>query len=175
MAEKDPGGAVVREFDPGVLTVVFRDAAGDEFARLHVNPTDAGLLSRAAEVAEFFEKIGADAVPGEGRSAHGAGREDAVLGEGSPAPGADAGSPDREPDGAVSLDRAVEQKISYLLGYDAHGELFSRVTATTVSSDGEIFAHAVLEAVAEAVAPELSRRAELMRARAREYTAKYGS
>lgn len=126
---------VTRTFDPGMLTVRFCDGGGEEFASLHVNPTDAGLLNRAAEVAEFFRG--------------------------------------GLPEDAAAADAAVEERISYLLGYDAHAELFSRVTATTVSPEGEMFARAVLDAVADAVAPELSRRAELLRRRVEEYAAKY--
>lgn len=68
---------------------------------------------------------------------------------------------------------AVEERICYMLGYDAREELFSHVSATTVSTDGELFALAVLDAVAENVAPELRRRAALMRERAAAYTDKY--
>ncbi len=96
----------------------------------------------------------------------------------------DAGLPDRAREAAEffssphdcplsEYNDAVEERICYLLGYDARAELFSRVSATTVSTDGELFALAVLDTVAENVVPELRRRAALMRERALEYTDKY--
>lgn len=75
---------------------------------------------------------------------------------------------------AAEQSRRIEEKLSYLLGYDAADELFGRVPAMTVSPDGEIFAVAVLDAVAESVVPEIRRRAEKLRERTAKYTARYG-
>lgn len=130
-----------RVFDTGVIKIEFRDADGDVFASLRVNPTDAGLLTRAGEVSEFLRSVDAGSL-------------------------ADAGT-------IELFNKTLEEKISYLLGYDAREELFSRVTATTISPDGELFARAVIDAVADAVSPELQRRAERLRERVASYTGKY--
>lgn len=77
--------------------------------------------------------------------------------------------------GLAEQNEKIEEQIAYLLGYDAKDELFGRIPATTVSPEGEIFAAAIMDAVAEAIAPEIRRREEKMKARTAKYTARYES
>lgn len=132
-----------RQFDRGRIRFSFKDRGGEEFASFYMNPTDVGLLARAEEVADFFEK----------RAGESASFSDAAS--------------------IAAYNSEIEEKINYLLGYDASSELFGQVTATTVSPDGEIFAHAVLDMIAGAIAPELERRGKLMHEHMAKYTAKY--
>lgn len=55
------------------------------------------------------------------------------------------------------LNNEMEEKISYVLGYDA-AEIFGNVTATTVFPDGQVFAIIVVEKIIEAVQPALQER-----------------
>ena len=42
-------------------------------------------------------------------------------------------------DELVAYNREIEEKINYLLGYDASNDIFGQITATTISPDGVIF------------------------------------
>lgn len=133
-----------RSFSRGLVRFEITDPeTGEAFASFHLNPTDAGIAERAEEVADFFEKQAKDA-------------------------------PDiTDAKGWAELDREVTDKICYLLGYDVRDELFHDVTATTVSTDGEIFAVMVFDMIAEALRPEMEKRAAHMQDKIDTYTAKY--
>lgn len=76
-------------------------------------------------------------------------------------------------DDARALSDLIEEKICYMLGYDAREELFGRVSATTISPDGELFAFAVLDTISCAMGAELESRGAALRERVGHYTAKY--
>ncbi|MGM9628353.1 MAG: hypothetical protein ACI3V4_09740 [Faecousia sp.] len=71
------------------------------------------------------------------------------------------------------LNDELEEKICYVLGYDARESIFWEVSATTVLPSGEMFAMVILEAVANAVKPELEKRNKKSEAAIAKYTAKY--
>lgn len=134
-----------KQFNTGVIKFEFRDEDGEVFSSFRMNPTDVNLLKRMEEVADYFENRKFE-VP-----------ED-VSGE-----------------ELAAFNKEIEDKINYLLGYDAAKDIFSEITATTVSPDGDIFAFVVLETIAEELKPEMEKRQKSMEAAASKYTAKYGT
>lgn len=75
-------------------------------------------------------------------------------------------------DDAVALNKDIEEKVSYVLGYDA-SDIFGEVTATTVFPDGTVFCILVVDTIIEAMQPVLAERAEKMKARTDKYLKKY--
>ncbi len=73
----------------------------------------------------------------------------------------------------VDYGAELEGQISYLLGYDAKEDLFSLVSPCTVLPDGTLFAVSALDAIADAIKPEVERRKQNMAAASAKYTAKY--
>lgn len=78
-------------------------------------------------------------------------------------------------DDAAEINRELEEKICYILGYDAKESVFGEVTATTVLEDGRMFGMAVMEAIANAVNEESRKRAKKSDEAVKKYTAKYDS
>lgn len=74
--------------------------------------------------------------------------------------------------GVVALNKEIEDKISYVLGYDA-SEIFGEVTATTVFPSGDIFAVVVVETIIEAVQPALKERQRKMEKASEKYLKQY--
>lgn len=73
----------------------------------------------------------------------------------------------------VEENKEIEDKINYLLGYNAHNDLFSTIPATTILEDGSLFAEMVLDKIISVIKPELVKRKNKMKARMDKYTAKY--
>lgn len=74
----------------------------------------------------------------------------------------------------AELNKQIEDKINYLLGYEASKDLFKEpITATTVFGNGQVFAYIVLDKIAEAIAPEIEKRKKKMQAAVNKYTEKY--
>lgn len=74
---------------------------------------------------------------------------------------------------AVAYNTELEEKISYILGYDAKAAIFGEVSATTVLPSGELFAAVVLDTIAKAVEPEIRKRNKKMTEAVAKYTGKY--
>lgn len=74
---------------------------------------------------------------------------------------------------AVAYNTELEEKISYILGYDAKAAVFGEVSATTVLPSGELFAAVVLDTIAKAVEPEIKKRNQKMSEAVEKYTGKY--
>ena len=75
---------------------------------------------------------------------------------------------------AAKLNELIQDKINYLLGYEASKDLFREpITATTVFGNGQMFANIVLDKVADAIAPEIEKRRKKMQAEVDKYTEKY--
>ena len=71
----------------------------------------------------------------------------------------------------AELNKQIEDKINYLLGYEASKDLFKEpITATTVFGNGQVFAYIVLDKIAEAIAPEIEKRKKKMQAAVNKYT-----
>lgn len=66
----------------------------------------------------------------------------------------------------AEFNKQIEDKINYLLGYEASKDLFKEsITATTVFGNGQVFAYIVLDKIAEAIAPEIEKRKKKCRKR----------
>lgn len=80
------------------------------------------------------------------------------------------------PNSAAELEKCndeIEEKICYLLGYDARQELFGQLPACSVLPDGDLYVNKVMGRIVEAVEPEAKKRAENMQAAIAKHTAKY--
>lgn len=73
----------------------------------------------------------------------------------------------------AQLNDEVEDKICYLLGYDAKSDLFGLLSACSVLPDGDMFVVKVMEQIMEAVEPEVNKRKANMQAAISKHTAKY--
>lgn len=132
------------KIDDGILTFTFTNNQDEIFASFRLNPTDVNVAARAEEVSEFFENL-----------------EDSVK---------DVKSTKE----AAKLNELIQDKINYLLGYEASKDLFKEpITATTVFENGQMFANIVLDKVADAIAPEIEKRKKKMQAAVNKYTEKY--
>lgn len=78
-------------------------------------------------------------------------------------------------DEAVELNRILEEKVCYILGYDARESVFGEVTATTILEDGNMFGMFIMEAIANVVNEESMKRAKKSEEAEKKYTAKYDS
>lgn len=71
------------------------------------------------------------------------------------------------------LQEDIENKISYILGYDSSKEIFGEVSALTVLPDGRFFVEIIVDKIMEIVQPAVKARQEAMAKRADKYTKKY--
>lgn len=132
------------KIDDGILTFTFTNNQNEIFASFRLNPTDVNIAARAEEVSAFFEKM-----------------EETVKNVASA----------KE---TAKLNELIQDKINYLLGYEASKDLFREpITATTVFENGQMFANIVLDKVADAIAPEIEKRRKKMQAEVDKYTEKY--
>lgn len=132
------------KIDDGILTFTFTNNQNEIFASFRLNPTDVNIAARAEEVSAFLEKM-----------------EETVKNVASA----------KE---AAKLNELIQDKINYLLGYEASKDLFREpITATTVFGNGQMFANIVLDKVADAIAPEIEKRRKKMQAEVDKYTEKY--
>lgn len=132
------------KIDDGILTFTFTNNQNEIFASFRLNPTDVNIAARAEEVSAFFEKM-----------------EETVKNVASA----------KE---AAKLNELIQDKINYLLGYEASKDLFREpITATTVFENGQMFANIVLDKVVDAIAPEIEKRRKKMQAEVDKYTEKY--
>ena len=133
-----------KKIDDGILTFTFKTNQNEIFESFRLNPTDVNIAARAEEVSAFFEKM-----------------EETVKNVASA----------KE---AAKLNELIQDKINYLLGYEASKDLFREpITATTVFGNGQMFANIVLDKVADAIAPEIEKRRKKMQAEVDKYTEKY--
>lgn len=130
--------------DDGILNFTFTNNEDKVFSSFKLNPTDINVVARAEEVIEYFRQF-----------------EDSIQ-------KATSGKEMAE------LNKQIEDKINYLLGYEASKDLFKEpITATTVFGNGQVFAHIVLDKIVEAITPEIEKRKKKMQAVANKYTEKY--
>lgn len=71
------------------------------------------------------------------------------------------------------LQKDIEDKISYILGYDSSKDIFGEVSALTVLPDGRFFVEIIVDKIMEIVQPAVKARQEAMAKRADKYTKKY--
>ena len=113
------------------------------FASFKMNPADVKLINRLQEAGKFFDNIG-KTIPENG-----------------------------EFEDVVKLNNIIEEKICYILGYNAKDALFGLVSATSLMADGSMFVTHVLEAIKENALPEIEKRSMAMADAVAAYTAKY--
>lgn len=130
-------------FSSGLMKFTFTDTDGDVFASFKLNPADIRLAARCEEISKYFEELG-KGLP-----------QNAAVSD------------------IVKLDDELEEKVCYLLGYDARSTLFSMMSATTVLPDGELFVAKVMQRIQEAIGPELRKRQQSMQKAVNKHTAKY--
>lgn len=116
---------------------------GELVSAFHMNPADIKLAQRCQEVSAFFNDL-ENKVP-----------ENATL------------------DDAVKFNEEIEEKICYLLGYDAKKDLFGQVSATSIMPDGNLFVVWVMDKIINAVGPEMEKRQKAMAKAVSKHTAKY--
>ena len=136
---------ITRKFNTGQIKFTFTNERDEIFAWFYMNPTDVNLLARSEEVAQYFAER----------------KQEAPVNAGG--------------EELKAFNKEIEEKINYLLGYDASKDLFGTITATTISPEGEIFAYVVLDFIADIIGPELEKRAEKMQKNISRYTDKYES
>ena len=132
------------KIDDGILTFTFTNNDGEIFSSFKLNPTDINVAARAEELAEYFEQL-----------------KDTIK----------AVKSSKE---MAEINAQMEDKLNYLLGYEASRDLFKEpITATTVFGNGQVFAYIVLDKITEAIAPEIEKRKKKMQAAVNKYTEKY--
>lgn len=132
------------KIDDGILTFTFTNQNDEVFASFRLNPTDVNVAARAEEVSEFFEHL-----------------EESFKKVAT----------NRE---AAELNALIEDKLNYLLGYEASKDLFKEpITATTFFASGQMFAVIVLDKIVDAIKPEIEKRRKKMQAAVNKYTEKY--
>ena len=135
--------AIKTNIGNSVMKFTFTDDEGEVFASFRMNPADVKLAKRFQEASEYFETIG-DKLP-----------KNASL------------------DDVFQFNEELEEKLCYLLGYDAKQSLFGQVSATSIMEDGNMFILHVLNVIAEKLAPELQKRKQSMANAVAKHTEKY--
>nr|DAM67193.1 MAG TPA: hypothetical protein [Caudoviricetes sp.] len=130
--------------DDGLFLFTFTNKQGEVFSSFKLNPTDINIAVRAEELEDFFNRMQESIKKVSSRKE------------------------------IAELNKQIEDKINYLLGYEASKDLFKEpITATTVFGNGQVFAYIVLDKIAEAVEPEIEKRKKKMQAAANKYIEKY--
>ena len=135
--------AINKSVSSSLMKFTFSDEDGEVVASFRMNPADIKLTQRCEEVCAFFEGI-----------------------------------QDKTPDNAtfedvVKFNDEVEDKICYLLGYDAKTSLFGLLSATSVMGDGNMFVVHVMDQIIKSVGPEIKKRQRAMAKAISKHTAKY--
>ena len=131
------------QIDDGRVTFTFTNTDGELIATFKMNPTDVNLIQRCEEVGNFFTEASE--------------RMSKVH------TGAD----------VIALNKEIEEKFDYMLGYEAHQTLFGNLTATTILPSGDIFAIVVLDRIRAGIEPEIQTRKDRMQSAMEKYTGNY--
>ena len=135
--------AINENISTSLLKFTFSDEEGEVIASFRMNPADVKLAQRCNEISTFFEDL-RDNTP-----------ENATL------------------EDAVHLNDELEDKICYLLGYDAKQSLFGLISATSIMGDGNMFVVHVMDQIIKAVGPEIKKRQQAMAKAVSKHTGKY--
>lgn len=135
--------AINTDIGSSLMKFTFSDADGEVVASFRMNPADVKLAQRCMELVSYFEDI-RDKTP----------------------------ETDTLEDAAKQNDE-LEDKICYLLGYDAKQSLFGLISATSIMGDGNLFVTTVMDKIVEAVGPEIQKRKQSVAAAVEKHTAKY--
>ncbi len=128
----------------GTLLFTFTESDGYVYAKFRLNPSDLRVASRFQTAAADVQKLEEEYT----KTA-------------------------KSVEDFMCVCDVLEEKISFVLGYDAKQELFGQVSALTVMEDGELFIFKILEAIQVAIEPELAKRAEKAKKNIEKYTQKY--
>lgn len=126
-----------------LLKFTFSDSDGEILAAFRMNPADIKLAQRCQELSGYFD-----------------GLKDKVL-------------DNANLDDIVAINNEIEDKICYMLGYDAKQSLFGMISATSVLADGNMFVVHVLDKINEVVEPEIEKRKRSAEKAMAKHTAKY--
>lgn len=135
--------ALNKSVSSSLMKFTFSDEDGEVVASFRMNPADIKLAQRCQEVSAFFEDM-RDKTP-----------DNATL------------------EDIVKFNDELEDKICYLLGYDAKRSLFGLLSATSVMGDGNMFAVHVMDQIIKSVGPEIKKRQQAMAKAISKHTAKY--
>lgn len=135
--------AIKTNLGSSILKFTFTDEDDEIIASFRLNPGDLKLIQRAEEMSDFFKNISNNAP------------ENATI------------------ETALKYNAEIEEKMCYLLGYDARQSLFGTIPAMTILEDGSIFIVLVWEKIASAVAPAAQKRKEALEKAVNKHTAKY--
>ena len=135
--------AISTNLGSSFMKFTFTDEDGETVASFRLNPADVKLAQRAEEVSEYFKKVAENAP------------EEATL------------------EIACELNKEVEEKVCYLLGYDVRQSLFGLFSATSIMEDGSMFVSVVMEKIVSAISPEIEKRQKAMDKAVNKHTAKY--
>lgn len=135
--------AINTKLGASILKFTFSDDDGDILASFRVNPLDMKLAQRLEESYSFFNGVQEKL------------KETATLQD------------------IIAFNNEVEDKICYILGYDAKESLFGQLSATSVMGDGSLFVSVVINKLFESIGPEIDRRRQAMEAAVEKHTAKY--
>lgn len=135
--------ALNKSVSSSLMKFTFSDEDGEVVASFRMNPADIKLAQRCQEVSAFFEDM-RDKTP-----------DNATL------------------EDIVKFNDELEDKICYLLGYDAKRSLFGLLSATSVMGDGNMFVVHVMDQILKSVGPEIKKRQQAMAKAISKHTAKY--
>ena len=76
-------------------------------------------------------------------------------------------------EGMTQLNKDLEDKISYILGYDSSEDIFGEVSALTVLPDGSLFVEHVVDKLFEVAEPATEARKKALQERMDSYTSRY--
>lgn len=76
-------------------------------------------------------------------------------------------------DKMAALDAELEEKFSYLLGYDCRDTLFGVLPPTAIFEDGEMFAIKIINVLGETISEQVKAKAAERAAAIAQYTAKH--
>ena len=126
-----------------LVNIRFRDDENNIISSCRINPADVKLAARFEEMADSISSIG-DHFP-----------ENAGIND------------------MVRINDELEEKICYVLGYDARKDVFGVVSATSIMESGDMFALLLINTIAEAIKPEVEKRNRAMESAAARYAARY--
>ena len=135
--------AIKTNVGSSLMRFVFTDEEEKTIASFRMNPADVKLAHRCQEVISFFENLENQTTA------------ETTLEE------------------AVKFNDEVEEKICYLLGYDARQSLFGFISATAIMGTGELFATIIMDKILEHILPEIQKRKQSVAETVRKYTDKY--
>ena len=135
--------AVNTKIGSSLLKFTFSDDEGDILASFRVNPLDMKLAQRLEDSTAFFDNITQKNA------------EATTLSE------------------IVALNNEIEDKVCYILGYNAKESLFGQFSATSVMEDGSLFVSVVMDKLFESIGPEIDRRQQAAFKAVSKHTDKY--